>query len=206
MSGDAPWPAELRIQREYAEIYDPHTTDFNFTENDYLSGDGIQTAIFGPVFWAAIHMVSFNYPVNPTPTQKRDYENWIRATGNVLPCKYCRDNFQENIKAAGIECGDVFASRDTFSRFCYNLHNQVNIMLGKPTDISFDQVRDLYEGFRSRCLTAKQKAVFEREKKELGCVAPAHDGTKGKCVISIIPRNAPCASTFQVSEKCRPHL
>lgn len=41
-----------------------------FTEEDYKSGDGMQTAIFGPVFWTAIHLVSFNYPLNPTNEQK----------------------------------------------------------------------------------------------------------------------------------------
>lgn len=201
MSDSAPWPAELRLKRT---IFSDTNFILNFTDTDYQSGDGIQTAIFGPVFWAAIHMVSFNYPVHPTPEQKMQYENWLRATGQVLPCRYCRENIEKNLEAAGINSTDVFASRDTFSRFCYNLHNEVNRMLGKPTHASFEEVRDIYEGFRSRCLTEEQKRVLSEEKKEFGCVAPAHDGTKGKCVISIIPRNAPCASALQVSDKCRP--
>ena len=201
MNGNNPWPAELRIQRNKPVLSDD---GFNFSEEDYMSGDGIQTAIFGPVFWAAIHMVSFNYPVHPTAQQKQDYKDWLLATGNVLPCKYCRDNFTKNIEAAGLHCSDVFASRATFSRFCYDLHAEVNRMLGKPTPMSFEAVRDMYEGFRSRCLTSAQKRRLEEEKKELGCVAPAHDGTKGKCVISIIPRSTPCHSSFQVSEKCKP--
>ena len=193
------WPAELKLLRYEDQDESSH---FKFSDADYMSGDGIQTAIFGPVFWAAIHMVSFNYPVKPTPEQKQHYKEWIMATGNVLPCRYCRDNFSNNVQKAQ-RPGD-FDSRDAFSRFCYRLHSEVNRMLSKDTSMTFEHVRDMYEGFRSRCLTEQQKRALEAEKKELGCVAPAHDGTKGKCVISIVPRNAPTSTSFQVSKQCRP--
>lgn len=199
MSGqDAQWPAELKLQK-----YACQSTQV-YSDNDYMSGDGIQTAIFGPVFWAAIHMVSFNYPPHPSTQQKQQYENWLRATGNILPCKYCRDNFESNLQAACIS-KEVFHSRDSFSRFCYRLHSEVNRMLGKPTNVTFEQVRAMYEGFRSRCLTEAQKAQLANNNHELGCVFPAHKGTKGKCVISVIPANSPPADSFQVSDACRLH-
>ncbi len=171
-----------------------------FTEEDYMSNDGMQTAIFGPLFWGAIHMVSFNYPVHPTDEQKKAYHDWLMATGNVLPCRYCRDNFKENVRCASMS--DDYESRDTFSRFCYRLHQKVNEMLKKKTNPSFEEVRDMYEGFRSRCLTSEQKASLEHENKELGCVIPKHDGTKGKCVIAVVPRDT-ITETFRVDEKCR---
>ena len=171
-----------------------------FTDNDYASNDGIQTAIFGPIFWAAIHMISFNYPTAPSNAQKHEYRNWLLATGQILPCKYCRDNFQTNIQRAS-QKGD-FESRDAFSRLCYRLHDEVNKTLGKESPASYAEVRDMYEGFRSRCLTEQQKRELQAAQQELGCVAAMHEGTKGKCVISVVPRNTP-AETFSVSESCR---
>lgn len=171
-----------------------------FTDDDYMSNDGMQTAIFGPLFWSAIHMVSFNYPVHPTDEQKTAYREWLMATGNVLPCRYCRENFEENVRH--VSTPNDYDSRDTFSRFCYRLHKKVNDMLKKETTCSFEDVRDMYEGFRSRCLTSEQKTQLEKEKKELGCVVPKHDGTKGKCVIAVVPRDT-VIDTFRVDENCR---
>ena len=44
-----------------------------FTENDYNSNDGMMTSIWGPPLWHSLHTISFNYPVQPTETQKKDY-------------------------------------------------------------------------------------------------------------------------------------
>lgn len=191
------WAADKALTR----LKSVNACQILFSEDDYNSNDGIQTAIFGPVFWSAIHMVSFNYPTNPTTAQKQDYEHWLWATGNVLPCGHCRQNFKKNLDAV-LRCNS-FDSRDTFSRLCYNLHCEVNNMLKKETPLTYEQVRDTYEGFRSRCLTAAQKAQLEAEKKELGCVAAMHSGTSGKVCINVVPRDSP-RDTFAVSPSCRP--
>ena len=191
------WPAER------AARWIKYGSD-TFTEEDYRSGDGMQTAIFGPVFWTAIHLVSFNFPVSPTSTQKHQYKNWLLATGDVLPCRYCRENFAKNIETvlAGRSLDSVFESRDAFSRFCHNLHEQVNAMLGKDCDRTFEDVRDMYEGFRSRCLTKNQEAALLQSQKEKGCLQEKHTGTKGKCVLQIIPRDVQC-DALSVSKECR---
>ena len=41
---------------------DPNT----FNKQDYESGDGMLTSVWGPLFWHSIHTMSFNYPVRPT--------------------------------------------------------------------------------------------------------------------------------------------
>ena len=192
------WPAE-KAARWIKDRQDV------FTKEDFQSGDGMQTAIFGPVFWTAIHLVSFNYPVNPTEEQKRQYKEWLLATGNILPCRYCRENFQKNIDAAldGKTLDSMFTSRDSFSRFCHKLHEQVNKMLNKKCFRSFEYVRDMYEGFRSRCLNpAQEDALFKS--KEKGCVQEKHRGTKGKCVLKIVPRDIPCEA-LSVSSHCKVH-
>ena len=194
------WSSEAAVQQLCAYRGGDNSKNVTFTDEDYMSNDGMQTAIFGPLFWGAIHMVSFNYPVNPTDEHKKAHYDWIMATGNVLPCRYCRENFKENMKC--VSTSSDYDSRDNFSRFCYRLHKQVNEMLKKNNTPTFEEVRDMYEGFRSRCLTSEQKAKLEKDNKELGCVLPKHDGTKGKCVITVVPRDT-ITETFRVDEKCK---
>jgi len=42
-------------------------------------------------------------------------------------------------------------SRDTFSKYVYDLHEHINKMLGKISNLSFEDVRERYEHFRARC-------------------------------------------------------
>jgi len=57
---------------------------------------------------------------------------------------------------AGFSPG-VFNNRDTFSRFIYNLHNCINKMLGKDVNISYEEVRDIYEAHRATSCYKKNK-------------------------------------------------
>jgi hypothetical protein len=36
-----------------------------YTENDYKSGDGMLTTVWGPSIWLFLHTMSFNYPNEP---------------------------------------------------------------------------------------------------------------------------------------------
>ena len=42
-----------------------------FKKKEYASGDGMMTTIWGPSLWHYLHTMSFNYPVNPTPDDKK---------------------------------------------------------------------------------------------------------------------------------------
>ena len=114
-----------------------------YSNSNYNSNNGMQTSMFGPI-WFALHMISFNYPVNPTKADKINYMTYINSYKYVLPCIYCRNNFDENLKKAKFGI-DVMKNRYTFSKFVYNLHNIVNKMLKKDIKISYNEVRDRYE-------------------------------------------------------------
>ena len=98
---------------------------------DFNSGNGMQTHTWGPLMWAFLHIMSFNFPVEPTGQQKLDYYNFLYALSNVLPCCHCRDNMINNMKKANLSC-DSFKDRASFSKFIFNLHNEVNNTLQKP--------------------------------------------------------------------------
>ena len=86
-----------------------------FTKKDFHSGDGMLTTVWGPSMWHFLHTMSFNYPVSPTPDQKRHYMDFILNLRNILPCKYCRMNLTNNLATRPLKMCHM-ESRDTFSR------------------------------------------------------------------------------------------
>mgnify|MGYP003980819007 FL=1 len=166
-----------------------------FNKKDYDNSNGIQSSIFGPPSWFVLHVTSFNYPVKPTKDDKAHYKTWLLSYRYTLPCLYCRQNFVTNLKSAGF-CDNVFKNRDTFSRFIYKLHNCVNKMLGKTIKISYIEVRDRYENFRSRC----GKDDINKKAKEKSCSTSLH-GKKSKCIINIVPKSSK-KNNFKVDPKC----
>jgi len=180
-----------------------------FTKKDFHSGDGMLTTVWGPSMWHFMHTMSFNYPVSPTQEQKKDYMDFILNLRNVLPCKYCRMNLTNNLATRPLKMCHM-ESRDTFSRFVYDLHETVNKLLGKKSGLSYCDVRERYEHFRSRCTQDAPKVFNFKEfyrgkmgkkgEHEKGCTEPLY-GKKAKCVISIVPQEVK-VPTFSVDDQC----
>ena len=89
-----------------------------FSKKDFSSGDGFLVSVWGPLQWTFLHIMSFNYPVNPTPEDKKHYRDYVLNLQHVLPCKYCRMNLKNNFKKKPLQMCDM-ASRETFSRYIY---------------------------------------------------------------------------------------
>lgn len=174
-----------------------------FSNKDYISGEGFLTSVWGPPMWHFLHTMSFNYPMNPTRKDKINYKHFVLSLRNILPCKYCRINITNNLKANPIT-DSAMKDRESFSRYIYNLHEIVNKFLGKQSGLTYDEVRDRYENFRARCTVDSPKpTVFNFKKeipKEKGCTEPLY-GKKSKCVIKIVPQDEK-GKTFQMDERC----
>jgi hypothetical protein len=172
-----------------------------FTKKEYNSGDGMLTSAWGPAIWHYLHMMSFNYPVNPTNEDKTKYRDFILNLQYVLPCKYCRMNLANNFKERPIQSCDM-ENRETFSKYVYDLHEIVNTMLKKKSGLSYCDVRERYEHFRARCTEEHPKIFrFSKEKeKEKGCTEPLY-GKKAKCLIHIVPQEDK-RETFSIDKKC----
>lgn len=201
-----------------------------FTKKHYLSNDGMLTTVWGPSTWHLLHTMSFNYPVNPTCDDKRNYRNFILSLQDVLPCGKCRKNLRENFKKHPLNLSHM-ESRSTFSLYIYKLHEIINKMLGKKSGLTYGDVRERYEHFRSRCNKSIEELKQEHEdaknksekvaipevgtsvgidsfsgktteefRMEKGCTEPLY-GEKAKCILKIVPDNTPC-DTFDIDEKC----
>ena len=197
-----------------------------FKKKDYYSGDGMLTTVWGPSMWHFLHTMSFNYPVQPSPEDKKHYRDFMMNLQYVLPCKYCRQNLTNNYKLFPLRASDLM-NRESFSRYVYKLHEMVNKLLKKKSGLSYCDVRERYEHFRSRCtderpklfnlktqtnLSEKMNAASahdananaskkdDKTKKEKGCTEPLY-GKKSKCIIKIVPQEEKC-KTMQIDKKC----
>lgn len=170
-----------------------------YTVSEYSSNDGMLTSVWGPGMWHYMHTMSFNYPVKPTKENKRDYRDFILNLKNVLPCGKCRANLHKNFKRLPLTMKEM-KSRDTFSRYIYDLHELVNKMLNKSSGLSYEDVRERYEHFRARCAKSLTKTCKNIKKIENGCTEPLY-GEKAKCILKIIPHDEKC-ETFQIDSKC----
>jgi len=179
------------------------TKKSTYNNTDYRSGDGMLTSVWGPSLWHYLHVMSFNYPINPTNLQKQKYKQLLLNFQYTLPCKYCRMNLKKNFKNFPL-VNKIFENRNNFSRYIFNLHEQINKMLGKNSGLTYCEVRDNYEHFRSRCTIDKPKQFnFTKKIKEKGCTTPMY-GKKSKCIIKIVPQEEKC-KTFNIDKRCLKH-
>jgi hypothetical protein len=179
-----------------------------FNNSEYNANDGMVSSVWGPPFWHYLHTMSFNYPVEPTQEDKKHYRNFILSLKYVLPCRFCRQNIRTNFKHLPLTM-DKMKNRDTFSKYIYDLHELINKMLKKESGLSYSDVRERYENFRSRCTDEKPKLYKFSDltktkkrsgKKEKGCTTPLY-GKKSKCIISIVPQEEQ-GESFQIDKKC----
>ena len=179
-----------------------------FKKGDFYSGDGFLTSVWGPAVWHFLHTISFNYPVSPTTEQKKQYRDYVLSLRNILPCGACRKNLTNNLKKYPLQM-KYMKNRDTFSRYIYNLHEVINAMLKKKSNLTYCDVRERYEHFRSRCVDEKPKVFTYSEIKtrkhmnEKGCTEPLY-GKKARCILNIVPQDEK-GQSIQIDKKCMKH-
>jgi len=180
-----------------------------YSQKDYESNDGMLTTVWGPSMWHYLHTMSFNYPVRPSCNEKERYRNFVLNLKYVLPCGKCRKNLCNNFKKLPLQMSHM-KSRSTFSKYIYDLHELINRMLNKKSGLTYEQIKERYEHFRSRCTERiknikKIRKTKKNNKKlgengENGCIEPLY-GEKSKCVLRIVPQTEKCES-LEVDEKC----
>ena len=172
-----------------------------FTKKDYNNSNGMLTSVWGPSFWHVLHTISVNYPVNPSCDDKQHYKTFITSLKYVLPCKYCRDNLEKNLKKTPLNTS-ALKNREHFSKWMYKLHETVNQSLGKKSALKFRDVQDRYEHFRARCSSDKKINVKTIQKGgEKGCTEPIY-GVKARCQLHIIPHNK-SGESMLIHNKCK---
>ena len=147
------------------------------------SDNGFMTRVWGPMLWTVLHMISLNYPVEPTPQHQRQYKRFFRTLMYVLPCGACRKSYRYFIlRHPVVKIRDeIFTNRETLSKWLFTLHNVVNHKLRKHQATNFQRSMNFYERFRAQC--------GKGSKDSKGCYTPVR-GPRKRCIIRIVNLNA----------------
>ena len=75
---------------------------------------------WGPGGWIFLHTITFNYPLEPSESDKKKNKFFFNSIGNMLPCKYCRESYQIYIKYIPVEM--FLDSREGLCFWLYKIH------------------------------------------------------------------------------------
>ena len=99
---------------------------------------------FGPPLWEGLFFIAAGYDLNETPKQvkNKDYREFFRTLGEVLPCRYCRESYRGFFQQLNIDryfqmpsCGVI--------KFVYDLKDCVN------SKLKMQEHKALHEEFES---------------------------------------------------------
>lgn len=90
---------------------------------------GMSPDVWGPVFWATMHIATLGYPVNPTPKDQEAAIKFYESLVIMLPCPICREHYGTHLTEMPVK--DVVNNRDALINWVFNIHNKVNVQLGK---------------------------------------------------------------------------
>lgn len=136
-------------------------------EDNTNQNNGMITKIWGPSAWTMLHCISFGYPIEPTNEQKKNYMDFYKNVGKVLPCKYCRISYDEFINTDPFKlCDKVMKDRKSLTFWLYKIHEKVNNKLNMHYELSYDQLCEKYESYRAKCVPKEEDTTA------IGCVMP----------------------------------
>jgi hypothetical protein len=91
---------------------------------------GMSPAVWGPIFWATMHIVSLGYPNKPSTEDKAGAAAFYNSLASVIPCAICKSHYRAVLKATPVE--EALNSRHDLIHWVFDIHNKVNVQLGKP--------------------------------------------------------------------------
>jgi len=130
---------------------------------DYGSQGGSWREFIGRRAWFVLHSFAAKYPEHPSDEDKTAILNLIAAWGQLYPCKLCRKHLQQQLRDPILGPPKV-NSRQELSTWMCELHNLVNVDLGKPqTDCTPFAIDMMYLKDCGECEVKKPKIENGKE-------------------------------------------
>lgn len=132
---------------------------------------GMMTKVWGGSTWMSLHMMTFSYPITPSEDDKKHYMNFFNLLSYTLPCSLCRDSYKVFIKESDTLIDNAFESRDTLTRWLYDIHNKVNKKLNLTYGTTYEEVKTRYSTFYAQC---KSSCIDPRDRKAQSHIQAIH--------------------------------
>lgn len=102
----------------------------------------MEPQLWGPHMWYVLHIITMTYPKEPSEYSKRAYHDFFNNLKDVLPCDICKKHYTKFITEYPIT--PHLDSRENLVKWLIQIHNFVNLELGKPV-FSVEDVVILYD-------------------------------------------------------------
>lgn len=97
---------------------------------------GMSPAVWGPIFWTTMHIVSLGYPSKPSEEDKAGAVAFFNSLSTVIPCPICKTHYKSFLAKSPVE--SAINDRQDLIHWVFDMHNNVNVQLGKRA-IRFDE-------------------------------------------------------------------
>jgi hypothetical protein len=108
----------------------------------------MKTSIWGSSAWTFLHAISFAYPEDPSPEHKEAALNMFSSLQLLLPCGECCSHYCSTFQRS--ELSSHLHSREAFSKWLVEFHNQVNRRLKKP-EYSYEKAKQIFLNDEATC-------------------------------------------------------
>jgi len=116
----------------------------------------IPPSVWGPLFWHTIHITALGYPNSPTYAEKRAAKEFYESLALLIPCPVCREHYQTHLQKMPLT--PHLDRRDDLFKWTVQLHNEVNVLLGKPRVLEAEAIH-----FYKRLGARGKSPVIQRE-------------------------------------------
>ena len=117
--------------------------------------------IWGPHYWFVLHTIALNYPLHPNETSKKKYYDFIQNLPIFIPISDMGNSFSALLDKYPVT--PYLDSRDSFIKWMYYIHNQINITIGIPERTLEESLQEYYKLYQPETVKLKNKLI-EREK------------------------------------------
>ena len=117
--------------------------------------------IWGPHYWFVLHTIALNYPLHPNETSKKKYYDFIQNLPIFIPISDMGNSFSALLDKYPVT--PYLDSRDSFIKWMYYIHNQINITIGIPERTLEETLQEYYKLYEPKRVKLKNKLI-EREK------------------------------------------
>jgi len=82
----------------------------------------------GNASWSMLHSMAAYFPKQPTSQHKNDALQFMHIFSRLYPCQECAEDLRSDLK----QFPPKVESAQEFSQWMCDMHNRVNVKLGKP--------------------------------------------------------------------------
>jgi hypothetical protein len=147
------------------------------------------TTDWGPAAWKFLHTATFAYGGDDGNASKEEQDaarKLFESLQLMLPCKDCCNHYCNAIKERPLS-HKVLKNRENLSRWLVDLHNDVNVRLGKPI-FTYEQAQAIYESFTGCSTESGTSCSVHEDQKHVGIDSTRVMivGILVACVVSIL--------------------